>query len=68
MANCILNDRLYCFRNSHVAQETETRVVPALHLIKRVLANAADSSDLVAMRKTRLDDGAAHVASSTKDL
>jgi hypothetical protein len=42
--------------------------VPALHLIKRVLANAADSSDLVAMRKTRLDDGAAHVASSTKDL
>jgi len=56
MANCVLDDRLDCFRDSHVAQETETRVVPALHLIKRVLANATDSSDIVAMRKTRLDD------------
>jgi hypothetical protein len=56
MANCVLNDRVYCFRHSHIAQEAETRIVPALHLIKRVLANAANSSDLVAMRKTRLDD------------
>jgi len=68
MANCVLNDRVDCFRYPHIAQEAETRVVPALHLIKRVLANAANSSDLVAMRKTRLDDGAAHMASSTEDL
>ena len=68
MADCVLDDRVDCFRDSHIAQEAETRVVPALHLIKRVLANAANSSDFVAMRKTRLDDGATHVASSTKDL
>ena len=51
-----MNDRVDSFRYSHIAQEAETRVVPALHLIKRVLANAANSSDFIAMRKTGFDD------------
>ena len=56
MANGVLDDRVYCLRDSDIAQEAEARVMPALHLLERVLSNAANSSDFVAMRKTRLDD------------
>lgn len=42
--------------------------MPKLHLVKSMFTDSTHSSDIVAMRKTRLDNGATHVASSTKDL
>lgn len=68
MANCVLDDGLDGLRYPDVAQETKTGVVPALHLVEGMLTNATDGSDHVAVRKTRLDDGPAHMAGSAKDL
>jgi len=53
--------------HSDIAQQTQTPLVPALHLRHCVLARAADGGDIVAMAQGALDERAADVAGCAED-
>jgi hypothetical protein len=53
---------------SHVAEETEAVIVPALHAGERVFEDTANGDDEVALVETGADEGAAHVPCAAEDL